>query len=142
LESPSSELRLDIALRLTHVGALVFWAACVGLLLLGKRHRLLPLLTIVGAVATVASGALLMLWGAPLRFPGLIRWNELGRRSYGGSYQSAFILKMVFVVLALGASLWLFLRRRIRASILALAAMAGAVMAVTAMTQFHLFSHL
>jgi hypothetical protein len=91
---------------------------------------------------TIVSGLLLVLWGAPVNYPGILRWDELGRRLYGPSYQIAFIAKMGAVFIAAVATLVWARRRHRDAVVITVGATVAAVAVVTAMSQFHLFSHL
>lgn len=144
LDLPSSgdALRQDIGIRLLHIVAIALWAVPLFAAGLGKYGRLTVPVALVGMGLTVATGLALSLYGAPLTFPGLFRWSELQERLYGPSYGAVFIVKMVAVGLAAaGTVVWAF-RRGMRTAWVTLGLMAGALVAVTAMSQFHLFSHL
>lgn len=142
LPSPASTLTQDILLRVMHLVALGAWVVPIGAAALGRHHPAAVPVALVGVVGTVFTGMMLALWGSPVAFPGLLRWSELAERLYGPSYQAAFVAKMAFVLAAAAATVWWATRRDRRATWLTLGAVAGAAVAVTAMAQFHLFSHL
>ncbi|GEM_PF-6005072 len=139
---PLSTLRGDVLLRLVHLMALGMWAIPLVGWLFGARSRRLTNLSLAGVTATIGTGVLLAIWGAPLDSPGLFRWSELGDRLLGTTYQWAFITKLVATAVAAAAT-GLMARRRLRsAPVLALGGISGAAVAVTVMTQAHLFTHL
>jgi hypothetical protein len=144
LDLPNSgdELRQDIGLRFIHLLAIACWSIPVFGAILGRSGRLTVPVALVGMGVTIVSGIVLAAWGAPLSYPGLFRWAELQERLYGASYGAAFITKMVAVALAAVATVAWALRRSRTAAWATMGAMAGALLAVTAMGQFHLFSHL
>ncbi len=139
---PADELRLDIALRVLHVAALGLWAIPLLISILGREHRLLVTLALTGMVLAAITGLSLALWGAPVTFPGLLRWEELASRFFGDAYLVAFMAKMAMVGVAVVATIVWASRRSRLAVFITLGGLAAALVAVTAMSQFHLFSHL
>jgi YtkA-like len=142
LPSSGDALRQDIGLRLLHLAAIALWSIPLFAAALGRGGRFIVPAALVGMSLTVATGVALSLYGAPLSFPGLFRWGELQERLYGPSYGAAFIVKMVTVGLAAGGTVVWALRRSKKTAWVTLGSMAGALVGVTLMSQFHLFSHL
>ena len=139
---PLSTLRGDVLLRLAHLAALGMWAVPLLGWLFGARSRRLTILSLVGMAATLGTGVLLTIWGAPLESPGLLRWSDLGERVLGTAYQWAFIAKLAATALAATATVLMAWRRTRPAPAIALGGISGAAVAVTIMTQAHLFAHL
>jgi hypothetical protein len=142
LPNAGDELRRDIGLRAIHLAAIALWAVPLFAAALGRSGRFTVPTALIGMGLTVATGLLLTLYGAPLTYPGIFRWGALQERLYGPSYSAAFIVKMVAVALAsVGTIVWAVRSRRTTAWV-TLGVMGVALVAVTAMSQFHLFSHL
>lgn len=139
---PLSTLRGDVLLRLAHLMALAVWAVPLVGWLFGARGRRLTNLSLAGMTATLGTGVLLAVWGAPLESPGLLRWSDLGERLLGTTYQWAFIAKLAATALAAAATVLMAWRRARPAPAIALGGISGAAVAVTIMTQAHLFAHL
>lgn len=141
LESDSQGPAVDITLRVVHLIAIGTWMIPIFGSLFGVTGRGWVVAAVSGMVLTIATGITLMLWGAPVGFPGLFDWDAIADVSYGASYLVAFVVKLVGVALASVATIrWS--RRVDRAATWAtLVSAAVAVVAVTAMSQFHLLSH-
>ncbi len=142
LPDPRSELTQDIVLRILHLLAIATWVLPLAASAWGRSPRHLTAWAASGFALTLVTGGLLALFGAPTSFPGLVAWNELGDRLYGSAYQTAFVVKMGFVLVAAALTAVAVRRRSIRGAVLTLGSIGGAAVAVTAMSQFHLFSHL
>lgn len=142
LPSTASELAKQTSLRWSHIGSIALWLLAVGMITSGSRQRWPPIGAIVGIIAVLSTGALLSLYGAPTPFPGLLRWQELADRFYGSSYQTAFITKMVGVLIAVVGTALVVARQSKRSAWLVGTGVTVAVIAVTAMGQIHLFAHL
>jgi hypothetical protein len=131
----------DVGLRVVHLVAIGMWIVPVFASVFGRKNRRLVVVTVAGVVLTLATGALLMLWGAPVGSPGLFSWSEIFDLSYGSSYLIAFVVKLVGVLLAAVATVrWAAASDR-KAAWVTLGGATVAVAAVTAMSQFHLLSH-
>ncbi len=142
IDSPAEVLRAQVLWRWAHLTAIAAWVLGVGLLLASGDDRVASWIAAVAVAGTVGTGGALVLYGAPVTYPGILRWNDLAERLYGASYEAAFVLKMVAVALAIAGTVALVARRSRIAAFAALAGIGGAAAAVTAMVQFHLFAHL
>lgn len=139
---PAEEIRVDVALRVLHIAALGLWVVPMIASALGREHRLSVPAALTGMTLTAGSGVLLALWGAPVTFPGILRWEDLATRLYGDAYLIAFLAKMgVALVAFVGSIVWAARRSRF-AVFVTFAALGSALVAVTIMGQLHLFSHL
>lgn len=131
----------DVGLRVVHLVAIGMWIVPVFASVFGRKNRRLVVVAVAGVVLTLATGALLMLWGAPVGSPGLFSWSEIFDLSYGSSYLIAFVVKLVGVLLAGVATVrWAVASDR-KAAWVTLGGATVVVAAVTAMGQFHLLSH-
>lgn len=131
-----------IGMRVVHLGSIGLWLIPVFAGVFGRTTRPSIVLALVGIVLTAATGVLLMLWGAPVAFPGIFDGSGLGDVSQGSSYQTAFLVKMGAVLTAALATLgWAWKQDR-KAVWVALGGGVVAAVAVTAMSQYHLLSHL
>lgn len=140
--TPREELTVDIALRLSHLVAIGLWLVPIGVSLFVTVETRWVIVSLVGAGLALATGLALALWGAPVTFPGIFRWQEMLIRLYGTPYLISFGIKMVAVLIGLiGTAAWAR-RRTARPTILILGSFTVALVAVTAMSQFHTFSHL
>jgi len=139
---PADELWLDVGLRVLHVTALLVWVVPLFASVLGREHRFSVAAALGGMGMTAVTGVWLALWGAPVTFPGLLRWEELASRLYGDAYLIAFLAKMAMALVAFVATIVWASRRSKISVFVTFGALAAAVVAVTAMSQFHLFSHL
>ena len=142
IPSSGSEIAFQVLLRWLHLTGIGVWAVSVGVLGLRRGRGWWPGLAIAGMVATVATGVLLALWGAPTSFPGVFSWSELGDRLFGTPYQWAFLVKMAFVATGVVATVFLVAKSTRARLVLAAGAMLGALGAVVVMSQLHLFAHL
>ena len=85
-------------------------------------------------------GLVLGLWGTPVGYPGVFRWSDLGSLEYGAAWQASFLVKMAGVaagVLGTAAAL----RQRHWGARLGTAGLGLALIAVTALSQFHVLTH-
>jgi hypothetical protein len=142
ISDPADELSVDIGLRVLHVAALGLWAIPLIASSLGRQHRLSVSSALSGMVLTVIAGLALALWGAPVTFPGLLRWEVLADRLYGDAYLVSFLVKMAMVTVAVVATIVWASRRNKLAVLIAFGGLGAALVAVIAMSQFHVFSHL
>ena len=143
LDVPSTggELGRQLALRLSHVGALAVWLGALVAVLAGKTTWPVSLAAWAGLTATLATGVLLARSGTPIPEPGLFDWAGLEAQPYGRAYRSVFVVKMALAVLAGGGTWWAVRRRSRRGGWVALTAAGGAVVAVTILTQLHVLVH-
>lgn len=141
IESEGTAAMIDIGMRIAHLVAIGLWIVPVFASLFGKQSRVSVVSGVAGVLLTMATGTVLMLWGTPVSFPGLFSWGEIADLSYGPSYLLAFVVKMVGVLLAAAATLRWALRVDRTAAWVTLTGGALAVIAVTAMNQYHLLSH-
>jgi hypothetical protein len=142
LPSTTSEIFKQTALRATHIIAIAIWLLGVGMLVLGSALKWSMIAAVVGIGGVVGTGILLILLGTPLTYPGLFRWQELSQRFYGLSYQTAFVLKMVGVAIAvIGTATAVATKSKVSGWTVG-AGVTIAAVAVTARGQFHLFAHL
>ena len=132
----------QVGFRWLHLASLGLWAGSIAAIGLGHVSRRWAITAVGGVIATVATGVVLALWGAPSPFPGIFAWSELATRFYGPSYQWAFVIKMIFVVVGIVATSLLVARSSRARLAVAAGSMLAALAAVVAMAQFHLFTHL
>jgi len=142
IPSSGSEIAFQVLLRWLHLTGIGVWAVSVGVLGLRRGRGVWPGLAIAGMVATVATGFILALWGAPTSFPGIFSWAELSDRLFGTPYQWAFLVKMAFVATGVVATIFLVAKSTRTRLVVAAAGMLAALGAVVVMSQLHLFAHL
>ncbi|MGH8915917.1 MAG: hypothetical protein ACRDZM_15560 [Acidimicrobiia bacterium] len=142
IPSSAFEVGRQTGLRWLHLGGIGLWAVSIGAIGLGRRGRTWAVMAIGGVVAVLATGAALMLWGAPIAFPGIFSWAELGEKLYGPSYRWAFLVKMAFVATGVVATAFLVTKSTRSRLVIAAGSMVGALAAVVVMAQLHLFTHL
>ncbi len=142
IPSSDSEIGFQVMLRWTHLVGIGAWAAGIAAIGLGRTQGMWAVLAITGMVATIATGIALALWGAPTDFPGIFDWSELGGRPYGAAYQSAYLIKMAFVLTAVIATSMLIAKSGRGRLAVAAGGMLGALAAVVVMAQLHVFAHL
>ena len=140
--TPRTEVTLDIALRLTHLVAIGLWLAPIGASLFVTVGPRWVTVSLAGAGLVLGTGLSLVLWGAPVTFPGILRWQEISTRFFGTPYLISFVIKMAAVAIGMLGTLAWARRRTRRPGILILGSSAVALVAVTAMSQFHTFTHL
>jgi hypothetical protein len=141
IESDEKGPAIDIGLRLVHLVAIGLWLVPVSVSLFGKRNRASVVIGITGVVLTLATGSVLMLWGTPISFPGLFNPSAIADLSYGSPYVVAFAVKMAGVLLAAVATFRWAVKVDRNSAWVTLAGATLAVVAVTAMSQYHLLSH-
>jgi len=139
---PGDELRVDIVLRVLHMTALGLWIVPLFASALGRDHRLSLPVALTGMGLTAVTGVSLALWGAPVTFPGLLHWEDLAERLYGDAYLIAFLAKMTMTLVAFAATIVWASRRSKLAVFVTFGGFIAAMVAVIAMSQFHLFTHL
>ena len=132
---------LHISLRIIHVVAIGMWLIPVFASLFGATSRARVVTAISGVVLTAVTGTTLMLLGTPVPFPGLFRWSGFASIPYGPSYLGAFTLKLVGVIVAVVATVRWAAKSDLAAARVTLAAGGLAVIAVIALSQFHILSH-
>lgn len=132
---------VDIGMRIVHLIAIGLWIVPVVAWQFGKKNPLSAIVAVTGVSLTLVSGAVLMHWGAPISYPGLFNWGEVADLSYGSQYLSAFSAKLASVLIAALATVWWAVAADRRAAWVALGFVTVAVVAVTAMSQFHILSH-
>ena len=142
IPSSDSEIGFQVMLRWLHLAGIGTWAAGIAAIGLGRTQGMWAVLAITGMVATIATGIALALWGAPTDFPGIFDWSELGGRPYGAAYQSAYLIKMAFVLTAVIATSMLIAKSGRGRLAVAAGGMLGALAAVVVMAQLHVFAHL
>ena len=142
IPTSGSEIGFQVMLRWLHLAGIGMWGASIAIIGLGRRRPIWSGLAVVGMIAVLATGTALALWGAPTGFPGIFSWSELGARLYGASYQWAFLVKMALVLTAVVATVLLVFKSTLARLAVAAAGMLGALAAVVAMAQLHLFAHL
>jgi hypothetical protein len=141
IESDEKGPAFDIGLRLVHLVAISLWLVPISVSLFGKRNRTSVVIGITGVVLTLATGTVLMLWGTPISFPGLFNPSAIADLSYGSPYVVAFAVKMAGVLLAAVATFRWAVNVDRNSAWITLAGATLAVVAVTAMSQYHLLSH-
>lgn len=141
IPSSGGEIGFQVMLRWLHLVGIGLWAMGMAAIGFGRPQRVWSGLAIGGMVATVGSGVALALWGAPIDFPGLLSWSELGERPYGDAYQWAFLVKMAFVLIAIVATSLLVAKSTRGRLAVAASGLLGALAAVVVMAQLHLFAH-
>ena len=135
-----STLFRDVTMRVLHVAALGVWLVPLGAAVFGVSVRWMVPAALVGLVATLGTGVLLMLWGTPVGFPGLFDWEPFTGDQLG-PYLTWFLIKMTAFWSAVAATVTWARRTSRWAMWVVLAAVGGAVLAVTVMTQIHVLSH-
>jgi hypothetical protein len=141
IETDEKGPAFDIGIRLIHLMAIGLWLVPVFVSLFGRQNRTLVAVGIAGVVLTLATGTVLMLWGTPISFPGLFNPSAVADLSYGSPYVVAFAVKMVAVLVAAVATFRWAVNVDRGAAWVTLAGATLAVVAVTAMSQYHLLSH-
>jgi hypothetical protein len=132
---------VDIGMRIVHLVAIALWIVPVVASLVGKQSTTSVVLAVAGVNLTLVSGVVLMHWGTPISYPGLFNWSEIADLSYGSQYLTAFAAKLIAVLIAAFATVrWAIAADR-KAAWATLGLVTVAVLAVTAMSQFHLLSH-
>lgn len=133
-------LPLELTMRWAHLGMITLWGLAVLAVIARLDHPLLPAALLAGLAGTLVTGMLLGLWGTPVGYPGIFRWSDLGSLEYGSAWQSSFLLKMAGVLIAVAGTAGA-VKRRGWGGLLAVAGMGLALIAVTALSQFHLLTH-
>jgi hypothetical protein len=131
-----------VSLRVVHLGSIGLWLIPVLASVFGWKTRSSAMFALVGVILTAVTGVSLMLWGAPVAFPGIFDWGRLSEVPYGSSYLLSFLVKITAVLIAVTATLRWAWRENRRATWVALGGGVIAAVAVTAMSQYHLLSHL
>jgi hypothetical protein len=141
IETDEKGPSFDIGIRLIHLMAIGLWLVPVFVSLFGRQNRTLVVVGITGVVLTLATGTVLMLWGTPISFPGLFNPRAVADLAYGSPYVVAFAVKMGAVLVAAVATFRWAVKADRGAAWVTLAGATLAVVAVTAMSQYHLLSH-
>lgn len=134
-------LPVELVARWAHLGMITVWGLAVLAIAVRLNHWLLPVASLAGLVGTLVTGSLLGLWGTPVGFPGIFRWSDIGALEYGSAWQYSFLIKMGGVIVAIVGTAMAAKRQRWRGAQLAVAGMGVALIAVTALSQFHLRTH-
>lgn len=133
-------LPTEFMMRWAHLGMITVWGLAVLAMAVRIDHRLLPTASLGGLAGTLASGLVLGLWATPVGYPGIFRWSDLNALEYGAAWQSSFLIKMGGVALAI-AGTFAATRRKGWGARLGVAGMGVSLIAVTALSQFHLLTH-
>jgi len=141
IEADENGPAFDIGVRVIHLVAIGLWVVPVFASLFGKQNRTSVVFGVTGVVLTIATGTVLMLWATPVSFPGLFNPSVIADLSYGSSYLVAFAVKMAGVLLAAVATLRWAVKVDRKSAWTTLGGATLAVVAVTAMNQYHLLSH-
>ncbi len=131
----------DISIRVGHIVAIGLWLIPVGAGLLGHTNRKSVIAAVAGVILTLSTGAILMIWGTPIDAPGILNWSELSDIPHGTAYLTAFTVKISAVLLGAVATIRWAMKADSKAAWSTLATAAIAVVAVTAMSQYHVLSH-
>lgn len=134
-------LPVELVVRWAHLGMITVWGLAVLAIAVRLNHRLLPAASLAGLVGTLVTGSLLGLWGTPVGFPGIFRWSDIGTLEYGTAWQYSFLFKMGGVIVAIVGTAMAAKQQRWRGARLGVAGMGVALIAVTALSQFHLLTH-